>query len=267
LNRIAALIGAGDAELAGSFAAMRSAIDLPRIEDTRRSLGRVLDRHGVPATRSLSMALNAKFLRPSSSADTDELLAALVAFWERESTRLGCAIDLRVIAVAAADAPEIRDRVAAVLNRVSGSPAVGGSLAMSGGAVDSAAQVYNLLQSLLWLDCRDACPDCIEFGQRYGGGPRPSRGLLAALLPPQAEAIPFGAEGWLASLQSALARSFEAELTCTDEQAPACRSALVELLAAPVEIEYQALYAQVESAARRAGGWTLRIVLSELVGG
>jgi hypothetical protein len=261
LDRIAALIGAGDAELASSFAAMRSAIDLPRIEDTRRSLGRVLDRHGVPATRSLSMALNAKFLRPSSSADTDELLAALVAFWERESTRLGCAIDLRVIAVAAAGAPEIRDRVAAVLSRVSGSPAMGG------GAVDSAPQVYNLLQSLLWLDCRDACPDCIEFGQRYGGGPRPSRGLLAALLSPQTEAIPFGAEGWLAALQSALARSFEAELTCTDQQAPACRSALVELLAAPVDIEYQALYAQVESAARRAGGWTLRIVLSELVGG
>lgn len=256
LNRVSTLLAARDAELMARLTDVRNATDLPRIEDTRRALASVLDQHGIPATRALSMALNAKFLRPSSAPDTDELLSTLVQFWQHESSRLRCAIDLRVIAVAAADSSEIHDRVGDVLQRVG-----------EGSAVDNPNQIYNLLQSLLWLGCQDACPDCVEIPQRYQTGPRPSRALLAALLPRNATVIAFGSDDWSAQLQGSLVQTFQADVTCTEEQIPGCRAALAELLTAPVEIGYQTLYPEIEGIARTANGWNIRIVLSELVGG
>jgi hypothetical protein len=253
LGRIAAFLRTGDKGLAERFNNIRMATDLPRIEDTQRALSAVLDERGIPVTRTLGMALNTKYLRPNSDSDTDELIAALVDFWKRSEERLRCAIDLRVVAVAAVEDPGIQSCVRSVLARIG-----------EGAGTEDPNQVYNLLQSLLWLDCQDACPDCINVPQRYQRGPRPSRALLAALLPRSSEGIVYGAEGWLEEAQAKLASVWQVVITCGVEELTICQSALLDLIVTPLDVGYQALYPDVEGIRRTDHGWSLQLTLAEL---
>jgi hypothetical protein len=98
------------------------------------------------------VALNTKFLRPNSDRDSDQLIAALVSEWKKQEARLGIIIDLRVMAVAAWRIPIIQSQIKALISR-------------TGDGIYELEdnQVFNLLQSLLWLKCTDSCPECIEY--------------------------------------------------------------------------------------------------------
>src|SRR5690606_33044198 len=133
-------------------------------------------------------------LRAGSGTDTDELLAQFSRFWESEETRLGCDIDLRVLAVASSRRSEIDQLVRAVLLRID--PA----------RQPNENQVFNLLQSLLWLDCSNACPDCIEKWFPYADHVAPSRALLAYLYRANEHAIQYGSENWWVDARHQLER-------------------------------------------------------------
>ena len=181
LSAVANLISQTDTALIAAFATARAASDLRDHTTTLRALSTALESHGIPTTRDLVVALNSKLLRPSSGPDSDILVATLATRWADEQRRLGCALDLRVMAVAAWRLDDIRIQVVRLLERV-------------GGTVDEpeASQVFNLLQSLLWLDCRDSCPDCIERLQPYQQLAKPSRALLRALVVPAGEPVVYG---------------------------------------------------------------------------
>jgi len=253
LSAVANLVEQGDAALTAAFAAARAASDLRGHTQTLRALGSALEPHGIPATRDLVVALNGKLLRPSSGPDSDALVAALATRWEEEQRRLGCAIDLRVMAVAAWQLDDIRAQVEQVLGRVGGP---------DGSAEES--QVFNLLQSLLWLDCRDSCPDCIERGQPYQRLTKPSRALLRALVDPRSDAIGYGDPGWSGRLAERLADQYAAQVTCDQPDLSALCDALYGLLVTPVEVGFQQHYPAIERVERRGRGWLVGLVLRDL---
>lgn len=255
MNQVAALIRQDDPVMAGAFAAIRNSTDLPRMEETRRALASVLDQHGIAATRALSVNINMKFLRPNSGPDTDAVVAALVDFWQREEARLACAIDLRAIAASAALNPSIHELVHHALNRV-------------GNQDDDTTgdQIYNLLQSLLWLDCRDGCPDCIDRSQRYQTGPKPSRAMLSLLLANDQRHIETTVPGWEDVARAHLATSAQTALLCEQADLAAVAAAVAVLIATPVDVESQLLFPVIESVEYREHRWVIYLVLSELVG-
>lgn len=256
LEGVAQLLSAADPDLARDFAAIRAVTDLPQIEDTRLALTATLDRHGIATTRPLSIALNTKFLRPNSGPDTDALIASLVAFWNMEQDRLGTEIDLRVIAVAAANNPEIQRQVGQVLTRIG-----------EGYQIGDTNLTYNLLQSLLWLKCHDSCPDCIERSGHYQQGPRPSRALILALLPMTGSVVHFGQERWKEEVLRCLGQTSQVILAFESHDLARCQEALVALLPEPIESGYQVLFPAVESVERHGDTWEVSLVLPELVGG
>lgn len=256
LEGVARLVRSGDADLTRDFAAVRIATDLPRIEDTRLALTATLDRHSISTTRQLSVALNTKFLRPNSGPDTDALIASLVSFWNTEQDRLGCEIDLSVIAVAAAENPEVQMQVRQVLNRIG-----------EGHQIGNANLVYNLLQSLLWMNCHDACPDCIERSARYQEGPRPSRALILALVRSEGSVVHFGENGWVEEVRKRLGQTFQATLMFDNSDLEVCQAELVRLFAEPIESGFQVLYPAAEFVERRGRTWEISLVLPELAGG
>jgi len=255
LDAVSNLVLQNDRSLAEAFAAVRSATDLPRIEDTRLALAAVLDGNSIPTSRELSIALNAKFLRPNSGPDTDELIAALVALWRSEEARLGCEIDLRVMVAAAAENGEIQEGVRRVLTRVG-----------EGHQAGNAHLVFNLLQSLLWLTCRDSCPDCIQRPGRYQVGPRPSRALIRVLVSSEDRVVSVGGDGWLEEASDSLGKYGQVTLAFGDCDQAACKDLMLSLLAEPVESGYQALYPAVEKVERQGQNWSISLILPELVG-
>jgi len=255
MNQVAALVQQNDSELTAAFAALRQSKDLPRIEETRRDLANTLDHHGIATTRSLGVGINTKFLRPNSGPDTDALVAALVDFWRREEDRLACAIDLRAIAAAATLNSTIQALVQHAMSRV-------------GEQRDniSGAQVYNLLQSLLWLDCRDGCPDCVDRPQRYQSGPKPSRALLSLLLVDGQTHIDTSSSGWEDVARAQLAAAAQTVVICEQADLTAAVANVAMLMATPVDVESQLLFPVIERVETRDRRWIIHLVLSEFVG-
>lgn len=251
LATIGNLVERSEPTLAEAFADLRRATDLLQQNETRRRLMQILEAFGVPASRELIVALNAKFLRPNSGPDSDRLIATLAAQWEREVSRLGVSIDLRVMAVAALRLPAIAQQVEEVLQRV-------------GGTAEGENQKFNLLQSLLWLRCDTSCPDCIEVRPLYQELEHPSRLLLRTLVIPSIPVVEFGSPNWRAKVGDLLAQTFMLELRCRQDELGDCKRCLLELLTSPVEVGYQLLYPAVERVSRAGRDWVIRLVIREL---
>ena len=252
LSTVADLISQKNQELFDAFTAIREDADLPRQESTRKALTSILEKYGISATRELVVALHAKFLRPNSGPDTDDLIARLVHFWHEEEQRLGCAIDLRVIAVAARKIPDIEQRVERILQR------------MNGDAKVEPSQVFNLLQSLLWLPCSDSCPDCIEKRHQYQELVKPSRSLLLSLLQPYEKVIEYEGIDWSEQLRQELATTYVAQIRCSHDQLGECKQQLLDFLINPIEIGYlQFFYPVIERVTRTGHLWTIEMRIRE----
>lgn len=255
LRAVVELIQEQNPDLEAVFAQVRQESDLSSLTNAQKRLAHILEAHGIPPTRQLFVALNNKFLRSNSGADTDKLIADLAHHWEAEENRLGIAIDLRVIAVAGYQIPTIQEQVNKALNRIGG-----------GQPVQDETQVFNLLQSLLWLNCVDSCPDCIQTWNPYQPQIRPSRDLLMLLMSPYGPTIQYGDAYWESQLQKALATEHQAELLCEQAELAECKTALLHALTQPIDIGYQSFYPVIESIRQDKQQWRFHLIIRELVG-
>jgi hypothetical protein len=256
LRTIAALIARGDKGLEQAFRQARSHSDLLSLRRTHKLLVDSLQSHGIPATRALIVAINTKFLRPNSGPDSDELISTLVRHWEAEQQRLGCAIDLRIMSVAALRIDEVETKVQELLNRI-------GTEQTSVGE----SQIFNLLQSLLWLDCTDSCPNCIESWQPYQDQVHPSRALLLALLNPYSESVQYGEDTWQTKIRQLLADRYQVQLACSQSQLSDCKGALMDLLVTPIDVGFQSFFPIVERVDRVGDQWVVQLIVHELLSG
>lgn len=253
LNQIVVMLAQDDPGLRADFASIRQTTDLVQIETSRRSLAQTLNDHGIPSTRQLIVAINTKFLRPNSGTDTDKLVATLVKFWHQQQEQLCCEIDIRVIAAVAAQHPDIRAQVSTVLSRIQDTP-------------EGDARVYNLLQSLLWLDCRHSCPDCIEKPHRFAHGVPPSRAMLLSLVETEMPSVTYGARNWIGAAHGLLTEHHRVQIWCAKQELPQCKQDLLHLLATPVDMGDLLLYPVVDQIEQREQHWTICLIVRELVG-
>jgi hypothetical protein len=255
LKAIADLVGAGNQSLQEAFYQARHETDLRHLTETKDLLTKTLETNGIPATRQLGIALNSKFLRPNSDQDSDQLITTLVQEWAEQEEHLGCAIDLRVMSVAAQQIPVVRQEVEKLLKRIGEQQS----------SLDN-SQISNLLQSLLWLKCVDSCPNCIQTWQPYQRLVRPSRALLRALLRLDDQIVLYGVDDWQAQVQQTLATQYEVQLHCTQKELMACKQDLLTLLTTPIEIGFQLFYPIVERIQHQQREWIIHLAIRELVG-
>lgn len=254
LLSVAHLIKQGNPDLTDAFMAARQSADLEGQGQALEMLRSVLEPHGMIATRELIVALNAKFLRPNSDVDTDSLIATLADRWSEEQYRLGCTIDLRVMAVAAGKIDEIQEQVRQVLMRIGGK-----------GETLEESQIFNLLQSLLWLDCSDSCPDCIEYVRPYQKSAKPSRALIRSIFSFAIDAIHYGENEWIDMVVRRLVERFSAQLLCRHEDMPQMCQRLGDLLTTPLEVGFQQHYATIERVEQMQDKWLISLVIRDLV--
>jgi hypothetical protein len=256
LGMIAELIKKGDQDLQNAFQEVRQAVALPEQEKALQQLRSLLDQRGAAVNRELVVALQTKFLRSNSDSDTDELIARLTDLWRSEEQRLGCAIDLRVIAVAALRRDEIEQPVKKALSRIGDNATL----------LDT--QIFNVLQSLLWLPCVNSCPDCIEEYSPYQNLVKPSRQLLKLLLPSNMVTVTYGQPQWREHVLHELADHYAVLLTCEQEQLPQCTEHIQELLVEKVEIgSLQYFYPVIESITRDSRLWAIELRIWEFTHG
>jgi hypothetical protein len=251
LQRVAELVETGDQQLKDVFADLRQEGDIKEQEKLHKRLKAILEQCGISATRELLVALHAKWLRSNSDQDSDELLAHLVRLWHQEEQRLNCKIDIRVISVAALKYDKISQRIQTVLQRI-------------GGVVPKdPLQSFNILQSLLWLDCTDSCPDCIEESHWYQDLVKPSRALLRSLLPQSIQRVVYRQPDWIKQARDILSTSYKVQIQCSQDQLVACKQQILNLLIDPVEIGFQFLCPTIENITRTDLTWTIELWIKE----
>ncbi len=255
LQMVAELMQQGNQELKDAFQQVRQAIDLPQQEVAREKLNMSLEEHGVAATRGLVVALQTKFLQANTDIDTDELVVRLTDLWRSEEQRLECAIDLRVIAVAATRREGIKEQLTRVFKRIGDDPGVPNP------------QIFNALQSLLWLPCVNSCPDCIEEFQPYQNFAKPSRRLLQLLLPSNMGTVAYGQTEWRERIVDELSNRYSVLLRCEQSQLPQYKEHLQELLLEKIEIGSQYFYPTIESVTREGRIWTTELRIWEFTHG
>jgi hypothetical protein len=255
LELVSEKIAQGQSIIKHAFDEIRKSVDLPKIESSRLLLTHALKSFGIPISREIIVALNTKYLRPNSDHDSDDLIATLVGEWTKQEERLGITIDLRVMAVAACRIPAIQSLIKVLLART------------GGGIYElDENQVFNLLQSLLWLKCTDSCPECIEYWNPYQELPHPSRYLVSSLINLDMPAIYYQEENWVDKLRESLASRYQAFILCEQDQLNDCKKSLLETITAPIEIGFQVLYPTIEGINQKDKWWQISIVIRELFG-
>jgi hypothetical protein len=255
LQSVTELMQQANQKLQNAFHKVRRAVDLPQQETAVQQLSDVLEEQGVSVTRGLIVALQTKFLRANTDADTDELISRLTNLWHSEEQRLGCAIDLRVIAVAAPRREEVAQQITKVFERIGDNPSVPDS------------QVFNVLQSLLWLPCVNSCPDCIEEFLPYQSFAKPSRWLLRLLLRSDMITVVYGQLMWRENTTNELATHYAVLLSCEQSQLAQYKEHLQELLLEKIEIGSQYFYPTIESVTRDGRIWTTEMRIWEFTHG
>ena len=256
LSIIAQKIRDDEPILNGIFKEIRQTVDLPRIDATRKMLGQALKSFGIPLRRDLMVAINTKFLRPNSDADSDILISDLVKEWKWQETRLGIKIDLRIMAVAAWRVPKIQQQIKSLMLRIGGQNI----------EIDE-NQVFNLIQSMMWLNCTDSCPECIEYWNPFQDLPHPSRDLLFSLYVPDQFVVSYQEEQWEEKLREQLINRYQGLLFCTQDQLSMCKRDVLDRIIEPVETGYQVFYPVIERISRKDNGWEISLVIKELIGG
>jgi hypothetical protein len=252
LHAVAEQISQSDQELAVLFGDLRQEAAIATQQKALARLKNTLEQRGVAATRNVMVALLAKFLRPNSAQDSDQLIAHLVNFWRQEEQRLQCVLDLRIIAVAALADSTIESQVKAVLQRI-----------YSGGDPEQ-SQMFNILQSLLWFSCTTSCPDCIEESHPFQELGKPSRHLLLALLQEDDQAVVYGRDAWLEQVKRELETTYRARILCEQEDLLDCKQHLLQLLIEPIDIGFQFFYPLIERITRSGKVWTIEMRIREL---
>ena len=251
LDMITELLANKDTQLLDIFAQLRRDMTIAEQEIVLDKLKRCLEQQGILTTRELIVALHTKFLRPNSDTDTDDLVATLVHFWHEQEDRLGSKIDLRVVATAILHHTQLRMHMERVLKRIRGAETI------------EESQIFNIIQSLLWLSCVDSCPDCIEKLHYYQEMTKPSRALLISLLQLDAQVIRYDQNGWKQLFIETVSKQYSASISCSQKQLSRCQQELMELLVTPIEIGYQHFYPVIERIIQTRKQWTISMGIRE----
>lgn len=225
-----------DSTVRAQIAALRAADSHEVSQLAMRNLLHVLDERGIAATHPVIAAMNARVLRPGSSAESDSFMRELVEQWRREEVRLGVEIDARVFAFAA-----------------SASEAADSLLDLPHGGTTNRQWRFGTIYGLLWPRGAAVRASSLRAYNPYHPLPATDRVLLLSAVSSTADDIELADYDWPEQVGAALVRNGTASLRARPTSARALRRAIVELQAVPIDAGYLFLHPRVIGFERRDG--------------
>jgi hypothetical protein len=237
----------------GVFQNIRSAATLEEQREGLEQLQRILYSLGLAPSRELVLAVTYKLLGYNSSSSTDKLAMLLHETWHKEEKRLACHIDPRVFAVAGLRLEDIKDRVDIVLRQLE--PSVD---------IDE-RQRFTLIESLLWSDCLQSCPDCLQLYNPYKGFAEPSRIVLTSLLEPDYQVVDYSTPQWLKKVSEFLMQGFKVRIKAHLSKKEDCRREILNLIQVPQDMGFELLYPYVAGIHNSGTDWFFDVSIREVL--
>lgn len=217
---------ANDKNLAAVLARLRAAADTDTRDLARREFFTLLAAHGIPVSRTLSVAIATRLIRPGMSPDSDALCGDLLHAWQSLEEKYGIALPLRLATAMLAQSPELQRRLAKLGGAGQEILTAGMMLWPLGGELRrSALQSYNPFR-------RVSIVDAALMRQL----------LFDARLP----SVNIDASDWLLQLRNHLAAQGVVRLT-TGQGDQTWRGAVARLLSEPIVSGYLQFYPTIEA--------------------
>jgi hypothetical protein len=238
---------ASDQSLSQSLADVRSANSQAATTSSVRALLAALADHGVTVSHPVAAALNARVLRPGSSAQTDALLYRLLCQRQSEESRLGIEIDARVFAFVASASDEVDWIV----------------VPPPGDTGDPRQRRFATIYGLLWPRGSAVRANSLRAYNPYHPHPPTDRALVLTALRRTTPVIPLSNPQWRELLAGALLEGGSAYLSAPPADARTLRSAVMEVQGIPVDAGFLMLHPRVIGVARDGEDLRIRLELRE----
>ncbi|WP_286886748.1 protein DpdJ [Aneurinibacillus sp. UBA3580] len=237
--------------LASLLSAIREESRIERQQQLLQQLQRELDKEGIAPEREFIISFSTRIVRGRGGQEADLLRHDLHRFWQEEEERLRCKIDSYVFAVACFNRKGIRERIEDLLQKNAGDGI-------------SEKQRFLLVESLLFADCVDSCPECLVLYSPFQRFMKPSRQLLEHLLPKPYEIVRCGEDNWQEHIRSILYAGKRVRLVAHVSQKREAQQALFTLLHTPVQYAYELYYPYIEKVTQNGTEWQFDLRIREV---
>ncbi|MBO9128577.1 hypothetical protein J7Q84_02555 [Bacillus sp. 165] len=239
-------------ELYDTFTTIRRSTNLDEQKEQLELLQKQLSDRGITPKRELIVSLTTKLLNRNSNEMTDDLMRDLQELWRQEEKRLGCKIDVRVFIVACLRLDDYKDRIDTIISDL-----------YPGGNFDE-KQRFILIETLLWSDCNDSCPECLNLYSPYQSFAKPSRLLLKSLLVPTTIIIDSHEPKWGELLIDCLKKGKQARVITLFENMEECQRMLMNIIQTPIDFEYEFYYPYIAGVRSSGTNWLFDVRVREV---
>lgn len=234
-----------------SFEIVRDSKTLEKQKEALESVQSNLYKLGIPPTNELIVMVISKLLNTNSSNATDDLAFNISKTWKEEENRLNCSIGIRTFSVACIQVDDVKDEIDDVLHKV-----------VPGTPINE-KQRFALVESLLWNDCKDSCPDCLQIYNSFSKIAEPSRIIMGDILGFKNEYIKYGSKGWKKKVTDLLLEGKTARVFGDSENLEKMRSEMMEFVLTPIDARYELFYPAIRGASISNGQYTVDLFLRE----
>lgn len=241
-----------DEFITDAFRKIRESVTLDEQEEGIQSLRNQLRNIGITPRRDVVMSIIRRFLYTNTSEKTDQLVKDLHNLWHLEETRLGCKIDPRVFTVACLKREDFAERIDEVFFEI-----------QPGIPIDSKNR-YLLVETLLWTDCHDACPECLQLYSPFQSFAQPSRELLIGLVTPVHMDVKFGDHEWMERIKDGLMEGKVVRLHTLFDDINGVQDYLFELFQTPLEWNYELFYPYLAGVHNSGRTWRFDLQVREV---
>ncbi|WP_144551315.1 protein DpdJ [Peribacillus simplex] len=241
-----------DEELVQLFAQMRKTSKIEEQKEQLETLQKKLSAIGVTPKKELVVTLLTKLLHSNSNEKTDELIRDLHELWKKEEQRLGCKIDARIFTVASLRLENLYERMENILTNL-----------VPNGEIDE-KQIFLLVESLLWNNCEDSCPECLQIYSPFQSFRKPSRMLVKLLITPNYLTIDCTQPHWQEAVVEGLQDYKLIRVVASFEEMINCRKGLFKIMNTPVDIHFEQYYPYLASVHNIGTKWVFEIKIREV---
>jgi len=219
-------------ELSKVFKEVRSSTNLDDQKKALDNLRNKLFDLGITPKKDIVIAIMSKILHSNSSIKTDALLKNILKTWKEEEERVNLKMDNRILSVVIMQLEDYQDNVKDILKKISGRD-------------PEEKQMFSFIESFLWSECHDSCPECLDIYNPYKNLPASARLLLKPYIQDEYKIIQYKKD-WQIEGKKELQQENMFVLKANNNKLKEYREEILEFILNSVEIDYEIFYPKIE---------------------
>ncbi|MFW5891487.1 MAG: hypothetical protein ACOCUI_04630, partial [bacterium] len=233
------------------FEEVRDSSNLDNQKKALNNLRKKLFNLGITPKKETVIAIMAKILHDNSSKKTDQLLENLIKTWKKEENRINLKLDNRILSVVILQLEDYQEQIKNILKGISDKE-------------PGEKQMFSFIESLLWSECNDSCPECLDVYNPYKKLPDPARMLLKPYIKDEYKIIKYEND-WQLEAKNQLEKENLFILRANNNELKEYRDEILDFILDPVEIDYELFYPKIEEVKFKAEYCTTKIGIREVI--